>query len=132
MTVRAKIAAVLGPHEAAINAGSAKGVSEGDIARVVKRTEITDPDTRQPLGEVTTEIVTMRVRAVTEAFCIANTLEPSGAADIFGLLRTGRQSQPDPVQRIGERADTLDPGIIVVRVGSDVDIVKPTPTKSPA
>ncbi len=129
--IKAKVAAVLGPHEAAINAGSVSGVAVGDIARVVKRTHIVDPDTKAALGEVRTILVNLRVTSVTETFCVASTYEPIATdRGLLGLLSAQRVYEPyDPVQRITTSPSASDAGSIVISIGADVDIERPAPEK---
>jgi hypothetical protein len=130
-TIRAKVASILNAHQAAINAGSKQGVAVGDIATVVRLTDIVDPDTKQVLGQVQTPVVKLRVAIVDTAFCIANTFEPSvqSESDLLAMFTRGPQS--DPVQQISELADPVGRAI-TVRVGSGVLVERPTPAKAPA
>jgi len=130
-TIQAKVATIIDSHTAAINAGAKKGVAVGDIARVVRRTKVFDPDTKLSLGEVTTPIVNLRVTSVAPEFCLANTFEPADSSlegSIAALIGRG-YSQGDPVQQISEVGGSAN--VIAVRVGSEVDIERPTPAKAP-
>jgi len=131
--IQAKVATIIDSHTAAINAGSKKGVAVGDIARVVRRTEVVDPDTKTSLGKVTTQIVKLRVTSVAADFCVASTFEPADTSmqgSIAALLGPvyGRS---DPVQQISEAGGQSD-NVITVRVGSEVDIERPAPATPPA
>jgi Flagellar assembly protein T, C-terminal domain len=130
--IRAKVAAILSPHSAAINAGAGLGVRVGDIANVVKRTQIRDPDSKMLLGEVTTPIVTLRITHVSDRFSIANTFRPATVGDLFSILnRMGAAGPtgPDPVERITAVQDPADSAAILVPIGADVDVEKPSPAK---
>jgi len=131
--IHAKVATIIDSHTAAVNAGAKKGVAVGDIARVVRRTEVFDPDTKTSLGKVTTRIVNLRVTSVAPEFCIASTFEPSQAsvqASIAALLGPA-YGQSDPVQQIADVGSGSDK-VITVRVGSEVDIERPAPATPPA
>jgi hypothetical protein len=132
--IRAKVAAILSPHSAAITAGAESGVLVGDIANVVKRTQIRHPDSNVILGEVTTPIVTLRISSVSEKFSIANTFRAATVGDLFSMLnRMGATGPtgPDPVERITATQDPADSAAILVFIGADVDVEKPSPAKHP-
>ena len=132
MIIRAKVATVLSEHEAAINAGTIRGVAVGDFARLVRRTTIFDPDDEtNELGEVTTSIITLRVTSVTTTFCVASTFEPNRARGIFSGLGTF-DLRYDPVETITGTVGTGGPDATFVAIGADVDITRPTPSGLPA
>ena len=131
--IQAKIATIIDSHTAAINAGAKKGIAVGDIARVVRRTEVLDPDTRAPLGKVTTQIVNLRVTSVAADFCVASTFElaRSNMGGAFAALIASGYGQGDPVQQISDGASPPADNVITVRVGSEVDIERPAPATPP-
>jgi hypothetical protein len=114
-----KVAAVTSDRELIINRGAVDGVTVG-MTFFVKDlpVEVTDPDTKEKLGEITPVKVVVRVEEVSERFSIARTYrskkvqisEGQKASPLYGLMRGGALAgalQPPVPPKFETRIETL-------------------------
>lgn len=115
MAIEAKVATVFNRRDVAINAGADKGVLVDDVARLVRRTDVNDPDTGEFLGRSESTIIRLQVTTVAPRFSIARTFEYS--------------SSPRRVRQVTENAleSTTFPHLTLVTPGMDVVIETPEP-----
>ena len=75
MAIEGKVAAVLNERELAINIGTKSGVKVGMKFKVLadKPTDITDPATGEPLGQLDREKVRVQVVAAEDKFAVCRT-----------------------------------------------------------
>jgi hypothetical protein len=118
-TVRAKVADVLNEREVALNAGKDKGIAVGDIADVITLHDVVDPDTKEPLGEVRTLVVSLRVESVAERLSIARTFQQKGGGTIYDILASTTRSTIQTIRGPQQPTAASD---IYVAIGATVDI----------
>ncbi|MFJ8792711.1 FlgT C-terminal domain-containing protein [Streptomyces sp. NPDC102462] len=69
--INAKLAALVDDSRIAINAGSNKGVAEGDEVVLFRTVEVTDPDTGESLGSVDVRKLALEIELVREKMSVA-------------------------------------------------------------
>jgi len=118
VAIEAKVATVLNRRDIAINAGSDAGVKSDDIVRLVKRIDITDPDTGEQLGRSERTIVRFQVTSAMKRFSIARTFESIGAP-------------PHTAQVSVSPAEAVSPYIFLVQPGMEVVVEPARPAPPP-
>lgn len=119
--VQAKVAEVLSSREVALNVGIKSGVQLDSRVVIWRTIQVRDPDTKERLGEVKLEKLHLRVREVSDRFCIAITLPRTtfngggwfhgGAATI--RMASGSKGDDAVLVEVG------DPATIIVAQASD-------------
>ena len=120
MSVEAKVAEVLPPHELVFNCGSSSGVQTGDIAHLIREREIKDPETNEILGTVRRSMARFRIGEVQEKLSVGRSLDTVGDA-FENLLRPGVQS----LRAVTGNPTNANERTLHVRVGAPAFIVKP-------
>jgi hypothetical protein len=119
VAIAAKVATVLNSREIAISAGSDAGVKSDDIVRLIKHTEITDPDTGELLGRTERTIVRFQVTSAAKRFSIARTFELIGG------------TPPRTAQVSASPAEAALPHVFLVQPGMEVVVETPLPVPPP-
>jgi hypothetical protein len=115
--IRAKVAEILTDYQLALNVGRLKGVERGATVTIYRTVEISDPDTHEPLGQVTVPKLTLRVVDVQELLCVAEVTERVGADDTslnVGFILT---SAWKPLKRIATSKGFDDSSSIWIQAG---------------
>jgi hypothetical protein len=122
MAIDARIAQVISPYEVAFNAGDEAGVHVNDNAWIFRDTEITDPDSGEPLGTVRRPSLRFRIIEVQPKLSVGTT------------VGTVRKPQPSPLLALQEAAERIrittdrkdaDYKTRVVELGAHVEIFPP-------
>jgi Flagellar assembly protein T, C-terminal domain len=121
VSTEARVASMLNRRELAFNAGSDHGVRSGDIATVIRETEIKDPETGESLGRVRRASVRLRIYEVQPKLSVGRTYESAqpGTSGTYGL--TLAALAPDTVQLTTTEGDQ-DYRTILVKRGDEVII----------
>lgn len=118
--LEALVAEVLDVYRLALNAGSSKGVSEGDDVVVWRLVDVKDPETQEILGTVRLDHVKLTVSFVDEKYSVASVRSPAptfGMVSFFGArtkLASGRGGA-------GENTVVVRPGDEVTIYFADAD-----------
>jgi hypothetical protein len=125
-----KVAALLAENQLAINCGSNQGVEKGDVVHVKRSVEIRDPDTKETLGSVLLQVVTLRVSLVMDRASVAyvtdrvlNPITQTSMPRILGgASLPGSSFKTLTLDAIQENAKTA-----LVQIGWPVQIERPDP-----
>ena len=125
--IEGKVAQVLNEYEIAFNVGRTRGVRSNDIADVVKRTKIIDPDSKQQIGDVAETLISTRISLVGEKFSVGRTYQGyGGGTNVFSLVATGRANRQTVTSIPGLPQVAFGP--IYVPVGAEV-VIQPGPAE---
>lgn len=128
MAIEAKIAHVLTNFEVAFNVGAEAGVEEGGTAWIFRDTEVTDPDTGEPLGVVRRPQIQFRITEVQPKLCVGTTVgqvRKAEATNPFSIL----QEAPQRV-RVTTDPASRDYRTRVISLGAHVEIEPPSPDQA--
>lgn len=117
-----QVAEVVAESQFALNAGSDAGVQTGDLVNVMRRVQVDDPETLEPLGSVLVPILRGTITLVEESFCIATVTDRTrgifsnvtlSAGSLKRVTLTGREDERIVKLEKGqqaeiERAENLD------------------------
>lgn len=134
MTEAIRVAEILNDRELALTGGASNGLAVGDVLRIVTQqaTQIRDPETGEPLGEIVRTKAIVRVYEVQERFALARTFRTrrvnvggQGTSSFAGIFEAPKyETRVETLRRdpSGERA--LDEAESVVAVGDVAEIVE--------
>lgn len=121
--IRAKVASIISDSQVAFNAGSDDGVVEGAVIKLLKSTEVIDPDTQELLGTVSITKLNLQVNHVQEKLCVARVtdMQPSAEDSLTSITKIRRR------KRVVSSPFEEEPGkTVLVSIGEEARIELPS------
>jgi hypothetical protein len=116
--IQAKVAMVIDSSLLAFNAGSDRGVAEGDIVTLWQEVDIYDPDDpSKVLGGIKLGKLSLKVRHVQESLSVAYVTDPIESDEPVNILAAWQRRK-----RITSSTNESDVNKIYVKVGEEATI----------
>src|SRR5947208_7451389 len=115
-----KIAGIVAPNMASINLGSNQGIKVGDMARVVRKVGVQDPDCHEDLGGVVFTKVRLKVNFTDKKFCIAETVDYPSRGGLSSLYSYSILSGELETLKLTTVASQAGAGTVLIGIGDPV------------